>query len=343
MLARAQAWLDRAAFSPQTLPDGLVTGFALVPPIVAGSLLFKLPALTMLAVALVIGLVGQLVARWLWRTSVPRPQATPLIAAVVGVALVGPGAPLVTTASVAMVAVVLELIRARATPAVRAQSGLIAFGLVAGVTMLRFSGGAVHLATSATAAYLNPSTQRAFADPIGIWIAYFGGSAAPIDPIRLYVGNVGGPVFATSLLAIAMSTAWLWYAQRLSLMVVAGVLVGALLPVAIFHWDALFQLDSGPLWFVGAVILADRRLLPGSWAVRPLIGFAFGVIALSLRDHGYGIEMTLLTAAGLQAIYALVVITGSAAAAGREAWTRSRRLRRRQAQLRVVEGSAKAV
>jgi hypothetical protein len=120
-------------------------------------------------------------------------------------------------------------------------------------------------------------------------------------------------------------------------------LVGALLPVAIFHWDALFQLDSGPLWFAGALILADRRLLPGSWTVRPLIGFAFGVIALSLRDHGYGIEMTLLAAALLQGIYALVVIAGSAVAAASEAWTRSRRLRRRQAQLRVVEGVSKAV
>ena len=297
----------------------------------------------MLAVAITVGLVGQLLSLGVWREHNPRPQASPLIAAIIGVALIGPGAPLVTTASVAIAAVILELLRARLVPSVRAQAGLIAFALVTVITMSRLSGGAIHFVTSATGAYLNPSTMKPFADPVGIWLAYFGGPAAPIDPIRLYVGNVAGPVFATSLLAIAISLVWLWYARRLSLVVVIGVLVGALIPISVYHWDALFQLDSGPLWFVGALLLADRRSLPDSWAVRPLMGLAAGLISVSLRSRGFGLEATLLTVAALQATFAVIVIAMSLASAARAGWTRSRRIRRRRAQLRVVEGVSKAV
>ena len=324
------------------MPDDLVTGLALAPPIIAGCVLFRSAALAMLAVALVAGLIGQLLARGLWRERIPRPQASPLIAAVIGVALIGPAAPLVTTVSVAIAAVILELLRARLTPAVRAQAGLIAYACVTVITMIRLNGGVTHYVTSATGAYLNPSTQKPFADPIGIWLTYFGGSAAPIDPIRLYVGNVAGPVFATSLLAIAISVAWLWYARRLSLVVLIGLLIGALIPISLYHWDPLFQLDSGPLWFVGALILADRRLLPGSWAVRPLMGLAGGLVSISLRYRGFGIEATLWTVAALQAMYAVIVIASSLAAAASEGWTRSRRIRRRRHQLRVVDGVSKA-
>src|SRR5207245_7810577 len=103
------------------------------------------------------------------------------------------------------------------------------------------------------------------ADPIGIWYDYFGPPAGPIDAVRLYVGNVPGPVFATSFLAIAIAIAWLAYARRLSLVVLAAFLFGALVPIYLFHWDPVFQLDSGPTWFVAGLLLADRRLLPGSW------------------------------------------------------------------------------
>jgi len=48
---RAGSWLDRAAFKPATLPDDLVTAIALIPPIAAGLIIFKLPALQMLAIA----------------------------------------------------------------------------------------------------------------------------------------------------------------------------------------------------------------------------------------------------------------------------------------------------
>ncbi len=311
MLARAGAWLDRAAFNPASLPDDLTVGIALVPPVGAGLIIFKLPAVEMLGAALAFGAAGQLLAFLLWRRQIPRPQASPLIAAVFGV-------------------VILELVRARYVPAIRAQSGLLAYAVIAIVTR------------GAPFAYVNPVTGKAFSDPIWIWYHYFGPQAAPIDPVRLYVGNVRGPVFATSLLAVAIAIAWLAYARRLSLVVLAAFVLGALVPIYLYHWDLVFQLDSGPTWFVAGLLLADRRLLPGSWAVRPVLGLAAGVLAVGLRTRGYGIESAFFVVAGIQAAAAAVAVMMWGVSLWRERMRRSRRLRQRDAQLRVVNSVPKA-
>ena len=314
--------LDKAAFSPDTLPDDLVIGLALTPPVIAGLVIFKLAAVEMLAVALVIGIAGQVASRLVFRNFMPKPESSPFIAALVGVALVGAGASIVVSVEVAVLAVVLELVRARYAPAVHAHPGLIAFAVVALVT----AGG--------TFAYVNPNGGNPL-DPIAIW-RLFPPGAAPIDPIRLYVGNVPGPVFATSLMAVAVGVAWLAYAKRLSPVVAVCFLLGAIVPIAYFHWDFVFQLDSGPTWFVGALILSDRRLLPGSWAARPIIGFAAGLIGFGLRSWGYGIEAMFFTVAAVQALVALIVIaTWSIRIASRRR-ERGRLLRRREEQLRAV-------
>jgi len=330
VLARAGAWLDRAAFNPASLPDDLTMGIALAPPVAAGLIIFKLPAVEMLAAAIGFGAAGQLLAFLLWRRQIPRPQASPLIAAVFGVALVGAGAVLSLTIAVAALAVILELIRARYIPAIRAQSGLLAYAVIALVTR------------GAPFAYVNPVTGKPFSDPIWIWYHYFGPQAAPIDPVRLYVGNVPGPVFATSLLAVAIGIAWLAYARRLSLVVLAAFLLGALIPIYLYHWDVVFQLDSGPTWFVAGLLLADRRLLPGSWAVRPVLGLAAGILAVGLRTRGYGIEAAFFAVAGIQAAAAAVAVMMWGASIGRERMRRNRRLRQRDAQLRVVNSVPRA-
>ena len=327
VLARAAAWLDRAAFNPSSLPDDLNTGIALAPPVAAGLIIFKLPALEMLAIALAFGIGAQLLARWLWRKDIPRPQASPLIAAVFGIALVGAGASLFTSIVIAALAVTLELLRARLIPAIRAQPGLLAFAAVALIA---------RNAPLGPLAYINPATGRKFPDPIAIWYLQ-PALPAPYDPITLWVGNVAGPVFATSLMAVVVGIAWLAYARRLSLVVAVGFLVGAVVAVALYHWDAMTQLDSGPTWFVAGLLLADRRLLPGSWALRPVLGLGAGLIALGLRVRGFGIEAAFLTVAGAQAVMAVVVMVLWAASLGTERWKKTRRLRRRQAQLRVVK------
>ncbi|HSS60272.1 MAG TPA: RnfABCDGE type electron transport complex subunit D [Candidatus Limnocylindrales bacterium] len=330
MLARAGAWLDRAAFKPASLPDDLVTGVALLPPVVAGLIIFRVPAAEILAIAAAAGIVGLLVGHWFWRRQFRHSPASPLIAAVFGVALIGPGAGLVVAAEIAALAVLLEVLRVRYIPAIRAQAGLLVYAGIALVTRgLPFR-------------YIDPTRGTPFGDPISTWYHFFSPASAPIDPVRLYVGNVPGPVFATSLLAVAVGVAWLAYARRMSLVVLIAFLAGAWLAIYTFRWDPLFQLDSGPTWFVAGLLLADRRLLPDSWSIRPVLGFAAGLFAVGLRHNGYGIEAAFFTVAAVQAVMAAVVVLFWSGSMAMERWKRTRRLRQREANLRVVKTISRA-
>ena len=326
MLARVASWLDRAAFSPDTLPDDLVIGVALAPPVIAGLVIFKLIAVEMLAIALVAGIAAQLVSRLLWRGLIPKPETSPIIAAVVGVALIGAGAPLLVSGEVVVLAVILEVVRARYAPAVHAQPGLIAWAFVTLVTR------------GATMAWIAPNGGSP-QEPFAIWRLYFAPGASPIDPVRLYVGNDPGPVFATSLMAVAVGIAWLAYSRRLSPVVALCFLLGALVPIALFHWDFLFQLDSGPMWFAGGLILSDRRSLPTSWATRPILGFGAGLLAVALRSPQYGgrgLEAALFAVAAAQALTAVVVVAIWAIKNTSKRRERLRLLRRRDEQLRAI-------
>src|SRR5262245_40186380 len=286
----------------------------------------------MLAIAIGTGVAPLSVARLALRARPPQPGAGVLLAPLFGVALVGAGASLAISIEIAVLACVLESLRAHYMPAIRAQAGLIAYSVIALVTR----GG--------PSAYINPANGSPFSDPFGTWYQFFTPAAAPIDPVRLYVGNVPGPVFATSLLAVAIGVAWLAYARRVSIVVLFGFLTGSLVAIFTLHWDPLFQLDSGPTWFVAGLLLADRRLLPDSWAVRPTLGFAAGLFAVGLRRPnpgawfgGHGIEVAFFTVATIQFLMAIVVVIYWAASVSMERWRRNRRLRQREANLRVVK------
>lgn len=285
--------VEKAVFEPETLPDGAVLALALVPSVLAGLAFFDLRAAEALAIALVAGGVLQ-VGAWRLRLGL---TITPTVAAVVSVALLGPAAPRPWVAVAAALGGSLELARLRWLRDTRLQTGLLAAALV-------------FLASRGlTAAYLNPGRLKPLAEPIRLWTTYAQPGAAPIDPVRLYVGNVPGPMFATSLVAVIIGAAWLWYARRLSLAVVLGFLAGAAIPITLWHWNPGYQLDSGPSWFVVALLLADREGLPRSRAPRPLLGLAAGVVGVGLRNEGLGIEAMLLAGAGLQ--LAMVAVEGA--------------------------------
>ena len=305
-------------------------GLALVPPIAAGLVIYKAPAAEMLGIAVAAGAVGVVAAQLLWRHQRPRQLGGALIASLFGVALVGAGASLLVSIEIVVLAMILELLRARYIPAIRAQAGLIAFAVVLLATR------------GAPLTYFDPNGTTNPRDPIDTWYQLFHQSAWTLDPVRLYVGNVPGPVFATSLLAVAVGVAWLAYARRVSLVVLVAFVLGALIPVYTFHWDPLFQLDSGPTWFVAGLLLANRSLLPESWALRPMLGFAGGLFAIGLRHNGYGIEAAYLSVATLQAVMAVIVIVYWAASVGMDRWKRTRRLRQREANLRVVKSISRA-
>ncbi len=314
MLGKFLRPLEGAAFSPDTVHPAVVTAVALGPPLLAGLAFFRLPAAEMLALAIALGGLIHLGARhagWTVRLS-------PVLPALVGVAMVGAGAPILFAAAVAVIAALLELIRGRFLPQARIQVGLLAY---AGVLLA---------GRGAADFYLNPGSLRPLPEPIALWAAYGG---APIDAIRLYVGNVPGPAFATSLLAVAIGMAWLWYARRLSLAVVAGFAAGALAVATVMRWNLATQLDSGPTWFVAGLILADRQSLPQSLALRPLIGLVAGTVALALRVRGLGIEATILTIAGVQLAVALVEGAAWLVDNRRRVWNGVKALNAAQAQL----------
>jgi NQR2, RnfD, RnfE family len=281
------AWLKRAGVEPESCPPSLVAGLALAPPVVVGLLLFRLTALEDLAVAVAAGLAAHLAARLLDQPL----DGTPLLPALVGVALVDAGAPLPWTAAVAVAAAGLELGRGRFLPGARLQVGLVAYELV----LLLARG--------------DPALSGT-------------GAVGPDSPVRLYVGNVAGPVFATSVLAVAIGAAWLWYARRLSLLVVLTFLAGALAAVASRHWSAAYRLDSGPLWFAAALVLADRRTLPASALGRPLAGFVAGVAAFEARSRGLALEPAPLAVAAVQLL--TVAVQGAVWVRGHGDETRAR-------------------
>jgi hypothetical protein len=281
----ALTWLKRIGVQPETAPPSFVAGLALAPPVVAGVIFFRLAALEMLAIALGAGLAAHIAARILGQPL----QSTPLIPALVGVALVGSGATLAWAATVAVLAAALELGRSRFVPGARLQVGLVAYAVV------------VLVSAGGPAVYVSPDGTPV-PEPIRLWLQLYGGGQAPIDPVRLYVGNVAGPVFATSMLAVAVGAAWLWYSRRLSLLVVLTFLAGATVPIVLQRWSAGYQLDSGPLWFAAALVLADRRTLPASALGRPLLGFLAGFVALTARARGLAIESGLVTVAGMQVL-----------------------------------------
>lgn len=277
----ALGWLRRVGVEPESAPPSVVAGLALAPPVIAGVIFFRLTALEVLGVAFAAGLVAHVAARLLG-----QPLAgTPLLPALVGVAMVGSGAPLVWAAAVAVAAAAFELARARFLPGARLQVGLVAYALV-----LLLSGGG-------PAQYVTPAGVP-LPEPIRLWLT--DGGSGPVDAVRLYAGNVAGPVFATSMLAVAIGAAWMWYSRRLSLLVVLTFLAGAMVPIVVERWSAAYQLDSGPLWFAVALVLADRRTLPASKLGRPLVGLVAGLLALGARTRGYAIEAALVAVAGTQ-------------------------------------------
>jgi hypothetical protein len=268
----------------------MILGIALAPSVLAGLLIFRLAAAELLGIALLVGVVVHLAALGLRQPM----QDSPALAAVVGVAMVGAGTPIFLAALIAIAAALLELVRVRVAPNARLQMGLVVYVAV------------FLIANGALTAYVNPLTGAPLAEPIRLWHDFYGGAQAPIDPIKLYVGNVSGPVFATSLMAVVLGAAWLWYARRLSALVVATFAIGAVSPVVYFHWSIPYQLTSGPLWFVAALVLADRRYLPNSAVGRPLIGLSAGLLAVAARSRGLAIESAMEAVVAVQLVTTLV-------------------------------------
>jgi hypothetical protein len=73
-----------------------------------------------------------------------------------------------------------------------------------------------------------------------------------------------------------------------------------------------------------------------------VLGFGAGLLAVGLRRNGYGIEAAFITVAGVQAVMAVFVLLFGGGSMLSARWTRTRRLRQREANLRVVKSVPKA-
>ncbi|MDQ6898316.1 MAG: RnfABCDGE type electron transport complex subunit D [Candidatus Dormibacteraeota bacterium] len=290
MLDRLPHRFSELLLKPQTAPDTYVFALALLPSIVGGILLFKEPAVLLLGLAVGVGCIAQIPVLFLKRFA----GGAPLLSAVVATALVGPNTPLLLVAGLASAAAAAELLRARFLPSLRFQVGLAAYAAVVIATQ------------GAPAAYLRPDLATPAPEPIRLWLEFYGGRKMPIDITRLYLGNVAGPVFATSLLAQVLGAAWLWYARRLSLVAVLGSLIAGTAVTLAFGWAPGYQLVSGPLWFGLALLLGDRLNLPRNQLLQLLAGLLGGGAALAVRSRGYAIEGSLVAVAAVQLASAVV-------------------------------------
>jgi hypothetical protein len=294
VFGRLGQFLDRAAFRPDSLPPDVVIGIGLLPPLLAGLILFRLEAAFIACLALGIGGAIHIAARML-----RQPLASsPALSALVGVAMVGTGSNPAWPLAIALLASILELLRGRFWSRSSIHTGLFAY-----VVVFFASAGSV-------ATYQRPFAPAGafFPEPIQQWSRYynFSGAGRFLDPITLYVGNLAGPVLCTSLLAVVISIAWLWYARHLSLLALLGFLAGALVMALLMRWDPLFQLESGPAWFVAAFALADRRLLPEEPLLRPALGFAAGIFGIGVRAVPLYIEGLFLSVVGVQVAFSLL-------------------------------------
>jgi hypothetical protein len=135
--------------------------------------------------------------------------------------------------------------------------------------------------------FVNPFDGRHLEEPLMLWYR-FGGNI--IDPVKLYVGNVPGPIGVTSAGAVLLGVTYLWYARKISLGIVAGFLCGVAAVALAIRSDLGFQLASGPSLFLAGYVAADRRRVLISESQALLFGAAAGVATMILRFYGQGLQ-----------------------------------------------------
>src|SRR3989440_11664860 len=132
--------------------------------------------------------------------------------------------------------------------------------------------------------FINPFDGRHLDDPLLLWYKL----QIVIDPVKLYVGNVAGPIGVTSAGAVLIGVTYLWYTRKISLGVILGFLCGIAATAAAIRTDVGFQLASGPSLFLAGYIAADRRrvLLPERFTF--VFGAAAGAATMIRRGYGLG-------------------------------------------------------
>lgn len=266
---------------PEQLTYDLAYALALLPLIVVGIFFFLQDSLLIFAISFLAGIVC-LLAIQLARLTFGLPawvgfKAThPLVASVLIACFASPKTPAWVAATAVIVFVAIDTVLWPQLHRVMLHPALIVFGLLF-LVQRQLSVG-----------YVNPFDGRPLADPLLLWSQL----QKMIDPIKLYVGNVPGPIGVTSAAAVLIGVTYLWYARKISLGIVAGFLIGITAGSLLLRTDAGFQLASGPSLFIAGYIAADRRRVALAEQFTILFGLAAGLLTMALRWYGEGLQST---------------------------------------------------
>ena len=264
---------------PEQLSYDLAFGLTLAPLILAGLLFFRQDAVLIFAVSLLAGVVC-LLGLQLGRLVLGLPAWVghranhPLVASLLIACFLSPRTPLWLAAGGVILFTVLDTLIWPQLQRAMLHPALIVFGLL--FTAQRQLG----------VTFVNPFDGRRLGDPLTLWYQL----RIIVDPVKLYLGNVPGPVGVTSAGAILLGLTYLWYARKVSLGIILGFLVGVGIPAALIGSDVAFQLSSGPALFLAGYIAADRRrvALPAPFTFA--FGIAAGALTMLLRGYGQGQE-----------------------------------------------------
>ena len=262
---------------PEQLGYDLAYALALLPLVIAGIVFFLQDTLLLFTISFLAGIVC-LLALQLARLTIGLPawvgfKAThPLVASILIACFFSPRTPAWIAASMVILFVVIDTILWPQLQRVMLHPALIVFGILFVVQRQLGIG------------FLNPFDSHRLDDPLLLWYKL----QIVIDPVKLYVGNVAGPIGVTSAGAVLIGVTYLWYTRKISLGVVLGFLCGIAATAAAIRTDVGFQLASGPSLFLAGYIAADRRrvLLPERFTF--VFGAAAGAATMILRGYGQG-------------------------------------------------------
>ena len=265
---------------PEQLNYDLAFALALLPLLVAGIVFFLQDAVLLFAIGLLAGIVC-LLAVQLARLTFGLPawvgfKAThPLVASLLITCFCSPRTPAWVAAAMVILFVIADTVIWPQLQRVMLHPALLVFGLL------------FIIERQLQVGYSNAFDGRLLPEPLILWF-HFGGSI--IDPVKLYVGNVPGPIGVTSAGAVLLGVTYLWYTRKISLGVVTGFLAGVAAVAIAMRSDLGFQLASGPSLYVAGYIAADRRreLLTEQFTF--LFGLAAGAATMLLRWYGEGLQ-----------------------------------------------------
>ena len=259
------------------LPFDSTYALALLPPIVFSILFFRQDALLLYGLCLLAGIVC-LLSIQLARMTVGLPAwvgfkaSHPLIASLLIACFLSPVTPPWVAVALVILLVILDTVVWPQLMRMLVQPALLVFAflfLVEGQLRIPF---------------VNAFDLRPLDDPLTLWYRFH----AMVDPIKMYVGNVPGPMGATSMGAVLLGVVYLWYARKISLSLLLGYYAGLAAGALAYGSDVAFQLSSGPTLYIAGFLAADRRRMVLSDRLSGAIGVFAGGLTMVLRAFGQG-------------------------------------------------------